>query len=181
MKFEHDGLQLWYGTPDAPAPGEPIEADRAIKITVAAFPADASNHVEVIYRINGGSTRRQTTTWWRNDSSGNQYFNARLGPFRLGDLVEYVATCHCAGRQVPSREEVSRLPSSFYVTNGTETPSLALTPRTEVGVPAAVGSPNLATPSTQFEFVSTEGGGGGRRAAVRRLRWPRACSSRSTR
>ena len=28
MKFEHDGLQLWYGTPNAPAPGEPVTPTR---------------------------------------------------------------------------------------------------------------------------------------------------------
>jgi hypothetical protein len=112
VKFEHDGLQLWYGTPDAPAPNEPIEADTAIPVTVAAFPADPSNDVEVIYRINGGPTGRQPTTWWRTDSSGTQYFKARLGPFRPGDLVEYGAICHCAGRHVPSPEEINFRPHS---------------------------------------------------------------------
>jgi hypothetical protein len=149
MKFEHDGLQLWYGTPDAPAPDQSIEADTTIPITVAAFPADPSNHVEVIYRINRGSTRRQTTTWWRNDSSGTQYFTARLGPFRPRDLVEYGAICHCAGRQVPSIKEATKLPSLFHVTNG-ETPSQTPAPRTVVRAPAAVGSPNLAPPSPQI-------------------------------
>jgi hypothetical protein len=151
MKFQHDGLQLWYGTPDAPAPAEQIEADTAVTVTVAACPADPNNHVEVIYRINGGSTRRQNTIWWRNDSSRTQYFNARLGPFRPGDLVEYGAICHCAGRQVPSTEEISKLLSSFHVTNG-ETPSQTPAPRTVVRAPA-VGSPNLAPPSPQFELI----------------------------
>jgi len=31
MRFEHDGIALWYGTPDAPAPANtvPVAADRA--------------------------------------------------------------------------------------------------------------------------------------------------------
>lgn len=148
MRFEHEGLQLWYGTPDAPAPDETVEADAAATVTVAVWPADVSNQVAVIYRINGGATQRKVAAWWRNGSSGIQYFGARLGPFRPGDLVEYAATCHCAGRQVPAKHEGERLSSSFRVMNGEKTPSVALVSNPSAGMrldaePATAGASSL--------------------------------------
>ena len=55
MRIENQGLSLWYGTPDAPGPGTVIPAGAEVPITVGMSPADASNKVDVRYRINGGA------------------------------------------------------------------------------------------------------------------------------
>jgi hypothetical protein len=121
VRFEHEGMSLWYGTSDAPAPGETVPAGVEVTITVAVQPADASNKIELLCRTNQGSTETVAAKWLRNDVAGKtQYFRAQFPTFRAGDSVEYIAICHCAGRQVPSPEEANRFTSSFRVT-GAET------------------------------------------------------------
>jgi hypothetical protein len=56
MRFDHEGISLWYGTPDAPAPGNSVLAGSEVTITIAVQPVDASNRVELLYRINWGLT-----------------------------------------------------------------------------------------------------------------------------
>ena len=117
MRFEHEGMSLWYGTSDAPAPNESVAPGTEVIITVGVEPADASNKIEVPYRVNGGPAQTAPTRWLRSSLSGEaQYFEARLGPFRDGDTVEYTSICKCAGRQVPQAEEGSKCASSFRVT-----------------------------------------------------------------
>src|SRR6266567_6610295 len=115
MHFEHEGMSLWYGTPDAPAPRETVQADTDITITVGVQPMNAGNNVEVLYRINQGPTEKVTAKWLRNDTyKKSQYFRASLPAFRAGDMVEYAALCRRAGRWVvPAPEEVEHFASSF--------------------------------------------------------------------
>jgi len=116
MRFEHQGMSLWYGTPDAPAPGETIPSGAAT-ITIGVQPADASNKVEVRYRVNNGPEQSVPAQWLRSDpAKKSQYFQARFGPLQVGDTVEYLAICACAGRMVPSPEDFQRSYSSFRVT-----------------------------------------------------------------
>src|SRR5262245_42036279 len=110
-------MSLWYGTSDAPAPGETVPAGAEVTITVAVQPADASNRIELLYRTNRGPAETVAARWLRNDVAGKtQYFGAQFPAFRAGDSVEYIAICRCAGRQVPSPEEANRFDSSFRVT-----------------------------------------------------------------
>src|SRR4051794_16792598 len=96
MRFEHDGMSLWYGTPDAPAPGATVAPDSEVAVTIGVKPADASNLIGLRYRVNDGPEQHVAVRWLRNDRSGGaQYFEARLGSFRAGDLVTYIATCVC--------------------------------------------------------------------------------------
>jgi hypothetical protein len=75
MQTEHDGISIWYGTPDAPAPGETVQAGVEVTIMVGVRPIDASNAVEVRYRINQGPTESVAARWLRNDPFGKaQYF-----------------------------------------------------------------------------------------------------------
>ncbi|MCI0552874.1 MAG: hypothetical protein L0287_18135, partial [Anaerolineae bacterium] len=122
MHCKHENLSLWYGTPDAPAPSETVLAGTEIPFTVGVEPADASNQVEVLYRVNGGPQQTVAARWQRNASAGKiQYFEARLGPFQAGDVVECAAICVCAGRTVPSTADVKRASTSFRVIEtGTE-------------------------------------------------------------
>src|SRR5260370_4535271 len=117
MRFEHEGIFLWYGTPEAPAPQESVQAGTGITITVGVQPMNAGNKVEVLYRINQGPTEQVTAKWLRNDTyKKSQYCRESLTALRVGDTVEYTAICRRAGRQVvPSPEEVEHFASSFHV------------------------------------------------------------------
>lgn len=129
MRFEHEGMCLWYGTSDAPAPSEAVPAGAEIPITIAVQPADASNRPEVLYRRNQGPTETVSANWLWNDPSGKgQYFMAHLPALEAGDRVEYTSICRCAGRQVPSPEEAEQFGSSFKVVNTVVEPKETLSP-----------------------------------------------------
>ena len=89
MRFEHQGLSLWYGTADAPAPAVALRAGADAVVTVAVLPASASNQVEVAFRVNGGRIDAVPAKWLRNDpETGAQYFSATLPPLlQPGDRV----------------------------------------------------------------------------------------------
>ena len=77
MHWEHAGIRLWYGTPDAPAPGETVEAGRPVGVTIGVQPVDPSNRVEVRYRVDDGPIEVVAARWLRTDSArGVQYFVA---------------------------------------------------------------------------------------------------------
>src|SRR2546426_287532 len=117
MRFERNGMAIWYGTPDAPAPGDTVLDGTAVAITVGAQPQDASNRIEIRYRVNQGVVQTVAARWLRSDRVLNaHYFIAQLPPFRPGDAIEYTAVCRCAGRQVPSAEEAGGFTSTFLVT-----------------------------------------------------------------
>src|SRR5215211_8547587 len=128
MRFEHQGMCLWYDAPEAPAPSETVPTGTEIPITVGVQPAHASNRVEVLYRRNRGPTETAPARWLRNDPSGKtQYYRARLPALEAGDTVEYTPICRCAGRQVPSPEEAQEFASSFRaVWTGSELPREAV-------------------------------------------------------
>lgn len=116
MLFEHQGITLWYDTPDAPAPGENVRVGDEITIIVGIGPADINNKIEVIYRINRGATERLAAEWLRHDvSSQAQYFIARLPAFQAKDTVEYTVIGRCGGRQVPPPERATQFISRFTV------------------------------------------------------------------
>ena len=151
MRFEYEGKALWYATPDAPAPDGAVQAGTEITITVGVSPVDASNQVELLYRVNRGPLQMVAAKWLLNDLSGkSQYFGAHLATFRAGDIVEYIPICHCAGRQVPSREEAQQFASSFRVTEA----SANVAPGLAEGEPLLrkseklIGSSEVASPST---------------------------------
>jgi len=124
MRFEHEGISIWYGTPDAPAPEGAVRAGANISIIVAVQPTDASNKVELRYSINQGPVETVDAKWLRNDLSHKaQYFKVYLPSFRVGDTVEYTALCRCAGRQVPSTEDAKQFVSSFQVVKAGSSPT----------------------------------------------------------
>ena len=132
MRLEHEGISLWYGTPDAPAPGpgEAVQAGSDITITVGVQPVDTSNKIEVLYRTNQGPAKSIAAKWLRNDLSRRaQYFNANLPPFQAGDIVEYTVICRFAGRQVPSPEQAKQFASSFHVIGTEVKPTPGLVPK----------------------------------------------------
>jgi Tc toxin complex TcA C-terminal TcB-binding domain/Neuraminidase-like domain len=144
MQFEHQDLSLWFGTADTPAPSETVPAGSEATITIAVEPISASNRVELIYRVNQGSTERLAAQRRPSHSSisQSQYFIARLPAFSAGDLVEYSAICHCAGRQVPSPEEAEHFAGSFRVMEpGTREATIAANESLPLETVAAVDRP----------------------------------------
>ena len=116
MRVDQDGMSLWFGTADASAPADVVTDGSNISLTIAVQPSDASNRVEVLYRVNGGPRQALAAGWFRTDPVQKvQYFRAQFPPLRLGDKVEYSAVCRCAGRQIPSAAEAAQLTSSFRV------------------------------------------------------------------
>jgi GH18 family chitinase len=149
MQFDNEGMSLWFGTPDAPGPGDTVPADAEIPITIAVHPGDRSNKVEVLYRVNKGPDETARATWLRNDVPANvQYFRARLPPRLAGDMVEYVPVCRRAGTTVPSEDDIKRGGPSFRVTEAPiETPATAPSGRT--GPVAAAGVERAAAAQTE--------------------------------
>src|SRR6266436_8096873 len=121
MRFEHDGMALWYGTPDAPAPHESIPAtvpsgQAIVTITVGVRPPSASNSATVRYRVNDGPEQTVTAGFLRHDVQQKaQYFAARLPALQAGDKVDYIAICRSPGGQVPIPQQAGKLVSSFRV------------------------------------------------------------------
>jgi hypothetical protein len=125
MRFENDGMSLWFGTADTPAPGQTVGAGREASITIAVCPPDANNKVELRYRVNGGPTKVVLPQWMRSHSASQaHYFRAHFPSLTTGDVVDFKVVCRCAGRQVPSPEETKDFAASFRVVGSQEAPDL---------------------------------------------------------
>lgn len=116
MRFLHDGMELWYGTSDTPAPVGDLPESISPTVTVAVRPIDAGNSIRVVYRVSGGSEQFVDAKWVRNDTNiKSQYFTARFPQFRVGDIVHYYPICWCAGRKSPTDDDITSFTSSFTV------------------------------------------------------------------
>jgi hypothetical protein len=119
MRFSEQGISLWYGTGDAPAPVGEVEAasgseEALVSITAAVQPPSASNSVEVTYRVNGGSPATVSAALLSHDLHQQaQYFQIKLPPFHVGDTVDYLVVAHAPGHQVP--QQGGQFTSSFRV------------------------------------------------------------------
>ncbi|MGD1808192.1 neuraminidase-like domain-containing protein [Dapis sp. BLCC M126] len=121
MRIEYEGISLWYGSPDAPAPQDNISAGKQISVTVGVSPADASNKIEIRYQVNQGETQVITAQYVPHKGDRRvQYFRVSLPAFNPGDVVEYTPVCRCAGRQVPPRDGLEGFTSSFVMEAGIE-------------------------------------------------------------
>jgi len=171
MRFDNDGVSLWFGTPDAPSPTDTVPAGAEITITIAVQPGDRSNKVEVLYRVNEGFEETVSATWSRNDAQANvQYFRARLPSRLAGDIVEYIPVCRRAGRMAPSNEDIKRARLSLRVTGvavkaSGKSPASGSAPptdRLELGAPASRASPEIGEPgSGKWPFGANMESGGG--------------------
>ena len=116
MKLTHEGLSLWYGTPDAPAPTDDEFVPRAgaASLVVGVHPPNPMNSMLVYYRVDGGIVRTVPGLEIRVDHDRDaQYFAVSFPSFRDGELVEYSPVLGCGGRQVPPAHTASRLRSKF--------------------------------------------------------------------
>ena len=115
MQSTNDGLSLWYGTPDAPAPGDGGVVRRAgASLVIGVRPANPMNSVLVQYRVDGGRVQSIPGREVRTDVQRQvQYFAVAFPPFITGDVVEFSVTLSCVGRQVPAGHLADRFPSKF--------------------------------------------------------------------
>lgn len=122
VRLAHDRLELWYGTPDAPAPDGTTEPRRGVSVTVGVRPANPANAVAVRYRVDGGAVRTVSAPLLSQDlAAGTQYFRATFPPFRSGERVEYLPLVTCDGRRAPDPATAGTFPSSFRL-DGTREP-----------------------------------------------------------
>jgi hypothetical protein len=115
VKLDNEGLSLWYGTPDAPAPGDDGVVPRnGASLVVGVQPPNPTNTVFAQYRVDGGMPRTVPGRELRTDYARQaQYFAIKFPDFPAGELVEYSPVLSCGGRQVPPPHIASRFPSKF--------------------------------------------------------------------
>ena len=94
----------------------PIEPGSDVTLTIGVEPADASNRVQIRYRVNGGPAAEIAAEPVRHVGNA-QYFVAQLpwAAFRDGDTMEYSAGCQCAGQRVSSAVGAEEFAASFRV------------------------------------------------------------------
>lgn len=114
VRLAHDRLELWYGTPDAPAPDGTTEPRQGVSVTVGVRPANPSNVVSVRYRVDGRGIETVSAPLVANDfQKRTQYFRATFPTFWSGEAVEYVPVVSCEGRRAPDPATAGSFPSSF--------------------------------------------------------------------
>ena len=114
VRLAHDRLELWYGTPDAPAPDGTTEQRQGVSVTVGVRPANPSNAVSIRSRVDGGGVETVSAPLVANDfQKRTQYFRATFPTFWSGETVEYVPVVSCEGRRAPAPATAGTLPSSF--------------------------------------------------------------------
>ena len=165
MNLTHEGLSLWYGTPDTPAPIDEVAPRSGPSLVVGVRPANPTNAVLVRYRVDGGPVQtvpgRELRTDYERDA---QYFAVRFPAFPTGDTVEYSPTLTCAGRQVPPPHIANRFPSKFRLAAREARPPVrragASTPPQQQRFAAGLGF--VATVAVQFsetQFVGETAAG----------------------
>lgn len=139
MNFSNEGLSLWYGTPDAPAPGDTgVVPRRGASLIVGVRPANPTNSMLVRYRVDGGREQTLAGRELRTDFDRQvQYFGVTFPDFLEGSFVEYLPVLSSTGRQVPAPAFATRLPSKFQLA-----PALLSSPAKTA--PVAVPSSNAA-------------------------------------
>jgi len=115
VNVTHEGLSIWYGTPDALAPDEDaVMPRRGSSLVIGVRPSSPTNSVAVRYRVDGGPIQTIPGRELRSDYQRQaQYFGVSFPPFPTGDVVEYAAVLSNAGRQVPAPHLADRFPSRF--------------------------------------------------------------------
>jgi hypothetical protein len=115
MNLTNDGLTLWYGTADAPAPFDhELVPRRGASIIVGVHPSKPTNTLCVNYRVDRGIVQTVPGREMRVDHQREiQYFAVVFPPFVTGDVVEYSPVLSCGGRQAPPPAVAARFRSSF--------------------------------------------------------------------
>lgn len=116
MRHTHDGLTLWYGTQDAPAPEGIVDPTQNLCVTVGLSPARPSNTVRVLYRVGREFERTVRASLLPTVSNADaQYFQAFLPKFPPGSKVKYAVIGECCGLQVPGPDELADIEREIEV------------------------------------------------------------------
>ena len=143
VQLAHDGLELWYGTPDAPAPDGTTEQRQGVSVTVGVRPANPSNAVSVRYRVDGRGVETVSAPLVANDfQKRTQYFRATFPTFWSGETVEYVPVVSCEGRRAPDPATASTFPSAFLLSEASAALPASRPPESSVE-PRAMVVPSL--------------------------------------
>ena len=163
MNLTHEGLSLWYGTPDAPAPLDEVMPRSGSSLVVGVRPANPTNAVRVRYRVDGGIVQsvpgRELRTDYGRDA---QYFAVAFPAFPTGNLVEYSPVLSCGGRQVPPPHIASRFRSRFHLASKESGPAQAAPLPTPARHKYSPGLEFVATVAVQFssrQFVGETAAG----------------------
>jgi hypothetical protein len=163
VNLTHDGLSLWYGTPDAPAPLGEVMPRTGASLVVGVHPANPTNVVRVRYRVDGGIVQtvpgRELRTDYHRDA---QYFAVTFPPFPAGDVVEYSPVLSCGGRQVPAPHSANRFPSTFRLAAKEQLPAQQPRGAATLQQRFAAGLDFVATVAVQFltpQFVGETAAG----------------------
>jgi hypothetical protein len=115
MEYSNQGMKLWYGTADAPAPLEGVvQPRRGNMVVVGVQPADPPNAVTVQYRVDDGPMRQVRAVKFKRDfTTGAEYFRAQLPDFWTGNVVTYLPIATAANRRAPSADCARTLSTSF--------------------------------------------------------------------
>jgi hypothetical protein len=114
VRLAHDGLEMWYATPDAPAPDGTTEKRQGVSVTVGVRPANPSNAVSVRYRVDERAIETVSAPLVANDlQQRRQYFRATFPTFWSGETVEYLPVVSCQGRRAPGPATASTFPTAF--------------------------------------------------------------------
>jgi Protein of unknown function (DUF3237) len=120
-RFAHNGLEVWYATPDAPAPEGTTEHREGISVTVGVRPASPAVAVRIRYRVDGRAVRTISAPALSVDfARRTRYFRAQFPSFRVGDEVEYLPMASYAGRSAPDPASMLTFPSSFRLSPATD-------------------------------------------------------------
>ena len=134
MRYTHEGLTLWYGTEDTPAPEGVVDSAENLSVIAGVSPANPSNTVSVLYRVDGGFERTVRASFLGTEyGAGRQYFQASFPRLPPGSKVEYTVIGENSGRRVPDPYAVTGLNRQFEVPR-----AVAPTP-----IPDAASQPNL--------------------------------------
>ena len=141
VQLAYDGLEMWYATPDAPAPDGTIEQRQGVLVTVGVRPANPSNAVNVRYRVDGRVIETVSAPLVTNDvQKRTQYFRATFPTFWSGERVEYLPVVSCRGRRAPDPATASTFPTAFRLSQA------------NAALPA--GRPAVSPPKPRAEFTA---------------------------
>jgi hypothetical protein len=102
MILTNDGLTLWYGTADAPAPTREVPWSGSVPLVIGVRPISPANFVDVRYRVDDGPLRMLSARELRSDEKEDaQYFRAVLPLPEGAKRLDYCPVAHSGGIQVP--------------------------------------------------------------------------------
>ncbi|OYW04448.1 MAG: hypothetical protein B7X11_02885, partial [Acidobacteria bacterium 37-65-4] len=81
-------MNLWHLEAETPRHPRRVAAGEVVTLTIGTRPVEPGQSVWVTYGVAGGATRRQEAAW-RYNAGGNSYWQADIGPFASGTIVDY--------------------------------------------------------------------------------------------